>query len=1062
MTPSIGGLKDMAVVAAPGLEHRLRREISGDVWFDRFTHGRYATDASHYQMMPLGVVAPRSAAEAERAIALARAEGVSVLPRGGGTSQSGQTVNHSLVIDCSKYLNRILDLDVAGRRCAVEPGIVLDDLNRRLKPHGLWFPVDVSTASRATIGGMAGNNSCGARSLRYGVTRDNVLSIDALLADGSAAHFGPVAAGLQDLPAGSPLRPLAEDLLAIGVRESDEIAERFPKVQRRVGGYNLDALAPNAPVHNLAHILVGSEGTLGFSTRIELKLWPLMGRRAVGACHFARFYDAMDAAQYIVKLEPIAVELVDSTMIALARDIDMFRPTVNAVVRGEPDAVLLVEFAEEDWDENLRRMKQLNELMVDLGFAWDKAGPKRGGVVEVLDPKLQGAITNVRTAGLNIMMSMKDEGKPVSFVEDCAVPLQHLAEYTRRLTQVFEKRGTRGTWYAHASVGCLHVRPVLNLRLDKDKQAMREIAEEAFAFVREYKGSHSGEHGDGLVRSEFHEAMFGARLVCAFEEVKDRFDPGHLFNPGKIVRAPKFDDRTYFRYGPGYAGTPMTAAFDWSAYPGTGGGFQGAVEMCNNNGACRALDGGVMCPSYRVTRDERDVTRGRANTLRLAVTGQLGPGAFTSDEMAETMKLCVSCKACRRECPTGVDMARMKIEVLAARNAAHGLSLHSRLVGWLPRYAPIASRMPWLLNLRDKLPGAAALSERIADFSVRRTLPRWRSDWFRDPKSSDDLSPSLQGEGTDRHRSRVYPRSALYDERTSATADVRGRSGMGSGGGEANNCDAEFAEAPRPPPGRFAAGLPLAGGGEGPRDVVLFADTFNRYFEPENLHAAMKVLQAGGYRVQVATPSDGSRRPLCCGRTFLAVGRVAEARREAERTIATLAPLAARGVPVIGLEPSCIFTFRDEIPALMRDDRVQPIADQAVLFEEFLAREAGAGRLALPLKPLRGRALLHGHCHQKAFGAIAAVEAALRLIPNLDVETIESSCCGMAGSFGYHAETIDASLAMGELSLLPAVRRAPADAIVVADGTSCRHQIRDGAGREAVHVVHVLANSLSA
>jgi FAD/FMN-containing dehydrogenase/Fe-S oxidoreductase len=1034
---------DMTMMAAPGLEHRLRREISGDVWFDRFTRGRYATDASHYQMMPLGVVAPRSVAEAERAIALARADGVTVLPRGGGTSQSGQTVNHSLVIDCSKYLNRILDLDVAARRCVVEPGIVLDDLNRRLRPHGLWFPVDISTASRATIGGMTGNNSCGARSLRYGVTRDNVLSIDAVLADGSSAHFGPVAAGLQDLPAGAPLRPLAEDLLAIGVRESDEIAARFPKVQRRVGGYNLDALAPNAPVHNLAHILVGSEGTLGFSTRIELKLWPLMGRRAVGACHFARFYDAMDAAQHIVKLEPIAVELVDSTMIALARDIDMFRPTVNAVVRGEPDAVLLVEFAEDDWDENLRRMKRLGDLMGDLGYAWDKPAPKWGGVVEVLDPKLQAAITNVRIAGLNIMMSMKDEGKPVSFVEDCAVPLPHLAEYTQRLTQVFEKHGTRGTWYAHASVGCLHVRPVLNLRLDKDKQAMRAIAEEAFAFVREYKGSHSGEHGDGLVRSEFHEAMFGARLVRGFEEVKDRFDPGHLFNPGKIVRTPRFDDRTYFRYGPGYHGEPMTAAFDWSAWPGQGGGFQGAVEMCNNNGACRALDGGVMCPSYRVTRDERDVTRGRANTLRLAVTGQLGPDAFTSDEMAETMKLCVSCKACRRECPTGVDMARMKIEVLAARAAARGLSLHSRLVGYLPRYAPIAARFPWLLNLRDRLPGAALLSERIAAFSSRRTLPRWRSDWFRDPKSSTDLTPPLQGEGTIAEGDRGW--------------GLRGGA-VDDGGGPHRSSTSRTAVAPSWPAPR--AGLPLAGGGEGHRDVVLFADTFNRYFEPENLHAAMRVLHAGGYRVQVATPSDGSRRPLCCGRTFLAVGCVEEARREAERTMATLAPLAERGLPVIGLEPSCIFTFRDEIPALMRDARAKAIADRAVLFEELLAREAGAGRLALPLKPRPGRALLHGHCHQKAFGAVGAVEAALRLIPELDVETIESSCCGMAGSFGYHAETVDVSLAMGELSLLPAVRKAPADAIVVADGTSCRHQIKDGAGREAVHVVRVLADNL--
>jgi FAD/FMN-containing dehydrogenase/Fe-S oxidoreductase len=1021
----------MTIVAAPGLEHRLKREISGDVWFDRFTRGRYATDASHYQMMPLGVAAPRSVAEAERAIALARMDGVTVLPRGGGTSQSGQTVNHSLVIDCSKYLNRILDLDVAGRRCVVEPGIVLDDLNRQLKPHGLWFPVDISTASRATIGGMAGNNSCGARSLRYGVTRDNVLSMDAVLADGSAAHFGPVGAGLRDLPAGSPLRPLAEHLLAIGVRESDEIAARYPKVQRRVGGYNLDALAANAPLHNLAHILVGSEGTLGFSTRIELKLWPLLGRRAVGACHFGRFYDAMDAAQHIVKLKPIAVELVDRTMIELARNIDMFRPTIDAFVRGAPDAVLLVEFAEDEWAENLHRLKQLDALMGDLGFAWDKGGAKQGGVVEVLDPKLQAAITDVRTAGLNIMMSMKEEGKPISFVEDCAVPLEHLAEYTERLTQVFEKNGTRGTWYAHASVGCLHVRPVLNLRLDKDKQAMRRIAEEAFAFVREYKGSHSGEHGDGLVRSEFHEAMFGTRLVHAFEEVKDRFDPGHLFNPGKIVRAPKFDDRANFRFGPGYQGKPMTAALDWSAYPGVGGGFQGAIEMCNNNGACRALAGGVMCPSFRVTRDEKDVTRGRANTLRLAVTGQLGADAFASDEMAETMRLCVSCKACRRECPTGVDMARMKIEVLAARAAKHGLSLHDRLVGYLPHYAPVAARVPWLFNLRDSLPGAAALSERIAGFSARRSLPRWRSDWFRD-------HPPQKGEG-----------------KISFSA-AGGSPGWG-GGRAGDDSGAAHAEARSPPSGPLTrSDLPTSGGGESNRAVVLFADTFNRYFEPENLRAAVNVLNAGGYRVQVATPADGSRRPLCCGRTLLAVGRVEAARREAERTIAAIEPLAASGLPVVGLEPSCIFSFRDEIPAMVRDERAARIAGQAVLFEEFLAREAGAGQLALPLAPLRGSVVLHGHCHQKAFGAMGAVEAALRLIPDLEVETIESSCCGMAGSFGYHAQTIDMSLAMAELSLLPAVRKAPDDAVLVADGTSCRHQIKDGTGREAVHAARVL------
>ena len=567
----------MAETVLPGLERRLKAQLVGDVQFDAFARGRYATDASHYQIMPLGVVAPRSVQEAEHAIALARDEGVSVTARGGGTSQCGQTINSTLIVDCSKYLDHVIELDVTGRRCVVEPGIVLDELNRRLKPHGLWFPVDISTSSRATIGGMVGNNSCGSRSLRYGNTRENVLSVDALLADGSSAHFGPVAPDLSDLPDTSPLRPIAHDLLALGARDADLIRERFPQVQRRVGGYNIDALLPGRNELNLAHILVGSEGTLGFSTRIELKLSPLLGRRAVGAVHFGSFHTAMDTAQHIVKLGPIAVELVDRTMLGLAREIAMFQPTIDAVVHGDPDAILFVEFAEDDPKESVRRLMRLGELIGDLGIGWDKPGAKQGGVIEVFDPKLQTAITEMRTAGLNIMMSMKEEGKPVSFVEDCAVPLEHLADYTDRLTAIFEKHGTRGTWYAHASVGCLHVRPVLNLRLDKDVKAMRAIAEEAFDLVRAYKGSHSGEHGDGIVRSEFHEKMFGKELVRAFEEVKDRFDPKGLFNPGKIVRAPKFDDRNLLRYRPDYHVHDMPHATRlvglcgrWRRFPGRG------------------------------------------------------------------------------------------------------------------------------------------------------------------------------------------------------------------------------------------------------------------------------------------------------------------------------------------------------------------------------------------------------------------------------------------------------------------------------------------------------------
>ena len=679
------------------------------------------------------------------------------------------------------------------------------------------------------------------------------------------------------------------------------------------------------------------------------------------------------------------MELVDRTMLSLGREIAMFQPIIRTAVRGDPDAVLIVEFAEEDQVENIGRLKQLGELMADLGFGWGNPQRKWGGVVEISEPALQTGIAEFRAAGRNVMMSMKQAGKPVSFVEDCAVPLPHLADYTARLNAIFAKHGTSGTMYAHASEGCLHVRPVLNLKLEKDVKAMRAIAEETFAMVREYKGSHSGEHGDGLVRSEFHETMFGPRIIADFREVKHRFDPDNVLNPGKIVDAPKMDDRSLFRYPPDYRVGEMKTALDWSAWPGSGGGFQGAVEMCNNNGACRKLEGGVMCPSYRTTRNEKDVTRGRANTLRLAISGQLGPDALTSDEMMDTLKLCVSCKACRHECPTGVDMAKMKIEVLAARVASHGLSLRDRLVGYLPRYAGLAARLAPLANWRNHSPLLRSLFEKFAGISAQRTLPEWRRDVFK------------------------------------ADADAVG---------------------------------PVDG-----REIVLFADTFNRAYERENLDAALRVLVAGGYRVHIPRPADGGR-PLCCGRTFLSAGLVDQARAELDRLVTTYAPFALRGVPIIGLEPSCLLTLRDELLSLRSDDIAKSISAQALLFEEFLVREAEAGCLRLPLGPIAGKALVHGHCHQKSFGAFKPVEQALRLVPDLMVETIESSCCGMAGAFGYAADTYQASMDMAELSLLPAVRDADAAALIVADGTSCRHQIADGTDRSALHVARVLAMSL--
>ena len=966
------------------LQERLTRELEGDVLFDAFSRGRYSTDASIYQIEPIGVVVPRHERDALRALEIAADAGVAILPRGAGTSQCGQAVGAALVIDNSRHLNRLIELDVAARTAWVEPGLVLDDLNAQLKRHGLWYPVDVSTSAQATIGGMTANNSCGARSMRYGNMVHNVLAVDTWLTSGDTAIFAQVAEAprttADQAASGDAGAKLLATVRALFEREREEIAARVPKVQRRVAGYNLD-MASAGPF-NMAHLLVGSEGTLGYFRRIKLQLAALPTHKALGIVHFPTFYQAMDLTQHIVKLAPAAVELVDSTMIGLSREIAAFRATVDRTIRGDAAAILLVEFAGDDLGEQRAKLRELTELMGDLGLP--------DSVVEIDDPQLQRDVWEVRKAGLNIMMSMKGDGKPVSFIEDCAVPLEHLAAYTERLTRVFEKHGTRGTFYAHASVGCLHVRPVLDMRTAEGATKMRAIAEEACAMVKEFKGSYSGEHGDGLVRSEWIAPMYGERLTRAFAELKRAFDPKGLMNPGKIVAPPKMDDRELFRFKPGYETAPIATGLDWSEHEvgaeNRGRGFAAAVEMCNNNGHCRKFDAGTMCPSYRVTMDEQHVTRGRANALRLALSGQLGPDALTSSAMYATMELCVSCKGCKRECPTGVDMASMKVEFLHQYHRRHPRSLQDQLVAHLPRYARWGARLAPLSNLRDRMPGLAALSQALVGFSARRTLPVWRRDYFRGPSEA---------------------------------------SGAGTRG-----------------------------------EVVVLADTFNTYFEPENLRAAVKVLEAGGYRVTVAVPVDGGRA-LCCGRTYLAAGMVEEARAEARRTRDALAPHVARKVPIVGLEPACLLGLRDEFRALLPGAESDALASTALTFEEFLAREQRAGTLELPLQRSRyARALVHGHCHQKAFGLMPAVNAALALIPGLKVEAIQSSCCGMAGAFGYAAKHIEVSLKMAEASLLPAVRAAGDDTVIVADGTSCRHQIRDGAHREAQHVARVLAAAL--
>ena len=993
------------------LAQRLRQHTQGEVHFDSASRGRYATDASIYQIMPVGVLVPKTSDDVAIALAIARDLKVPVLARGGGTSQCGQTTAAALVIDHSKHLRRVLDVDIAARRATVEPGLVLDHLNAQLKPHGLWFPVDVSTSAQATLGGMAGNNSCGSRSIAHGNMVHNVAGMQAWLSNGELLDFGPVA---QATGRAAQIAAVVRDLAQ---QHRGAIEAHWPKVLRRVAGYNLDIFHPQSERPytadgsvNLAHLLVGAEGTLALTKTLTLQLAELPRHKVLGVVNFDSFHRAMDAAQHIVKLGPTAVELVDRTMIELSLDNPAFRPVIGTALIGKPAAILLVEFAASERSVCLQRLRDLVALMGDLGLP--------GSVVEMPDDAPQKALWEVRKAGLNIMMSLKGDGKPVSFIEDCAVPLQHLADYTAALTEVFARHGTRGTWYAHASVGTLHVRPILDMRQagpEGGAAKMRAIAEEAAVLVRRYKGAYSGEHGDGLCRGEWIAWQFGPKLNEALRAIKTALDPANLLNPGKIIDPPPMDAGALFRFPP--AGTPrpytriaIRPALDWSAWnvkadpvteavgaPGSGGDISGglasAVEMCNNNGHCRKFDAGTMCPSYRVTRDEQHVTRGRANTLRLALSGQLGVDAFTSDAVAQAMDLCVGCKGCKRECPTGVDMARMKTEFTAQYKQRHGHTLTDHLVASLPRQVHSLGRIAGLANWRNRSPLLRRLGQRWLGIAAGRSLPAFRSDTF---WRSQPATPFI---------------------------------------------------------GRDEA---IAAAAAGQRVAVLFVDTFNGGFETENALAAARVLQAAGYRLHTVTKAGGHH---CCGRTHLAAGMVDQAKASLGALLDALLPLAQAGIAIVGLEPSCLLTLRDEALVLGLGAKAETVAAQALLFEEFIAREARAGRLQLQLQPLRRPLLVHGHCHQKAFGAITPMLDVLTLIPGAQPQLIDSSCCGMAGAFGYEARHQAISMQMAEAALLPAIRAQP-DAVVVADGTSCRHQIADGTQRQAVHAAALLASLL--
>ena len=946
----------------------IQSKIKGKVLFDHFSRGRYSTDSSLYQMMPVGAVLPQDTNDVLELMNYSQRNNIPLLARGGGSSQCGQTVGECIVLDYSRHQNKILDLNVEEKTVWVEPGIVLDQLNAYLKPYGIWYPVDVSTSSRATIGGMTANNSCGSRSLYYGNMVNNVLAVEAILDDGTIHTFEDIDKNYLEITNNHNRKyEIIKKFLEIKDKTKEEIDLHFPITQRRVGGYNIDLINPNG--FNTSNILVGSEGTLSLFNKVKLKLWDIPKQKVLGVCFFKSFREAMSIVKEMVKLKPTTVELLDHNLIDLAKAIPLYAGEIKKYIKGNPEAVLMVEFIDDDINLIRQKLKDLESLVKSDNSENDFAAHE--------NLKDQKAIFEIRKAGLNILMSMKGDKKAVAFIEDCAVTLEHLADYTSGLKDVFKKYNTSGMFYAHASVGTLHVRPVLNMKTEEDVKNMRSIAEEAFAMVKKYKGSHSGEHGDGIVRSEFHEMMFGKKIVDAFEEIKDTFDPHGLLNPGKIVRAYKSDNRTKMRYKADYKAENITTHYDWSEW----GQFSDAVEMCNNNGACRKLDSGVMCPSYRVTKEEKDLVRGRANTLRLALSNQLPEGSFASKEMFETMELCVSCKACQRECPMSVDMAKMKSEFLSHYYQKFSMSMKDKVISDMPKLIWLIKIIAPLFNKIKNIPILNSIIEQIG-FSAKRQMPEVQN---------------------------IKPLKEIYQTQP------------------------ELAN-----------------------KVILLADTFNINFEIKNIMYAIKVLNKFGFEAIIPSFDDVNlSRPLCCGRTYISYGQMDKAKYEMNRMVNYLYKNGYAEMPVVGIEPSCLLTFNDEFKSIKGIENRDKLQNTFYLLEEFILDQIKKGN-SIASHSYNKNVLVHGHCHQKSQDRFKGL---LELLSTLKIKykPIDSSCCGMAGSFGYGSKNYEISKKMANLSLIPTINDNPDD-VVVANGTSCRQQIFDFSKRDAKHVSELLFN----
>jgi FAD/FMN-containing dehydrogenase/Fe-S oxidoreductase len=949
------------------LEQDLRKRVRGSVRFDAGSRLLYSTDASMYQVEPIGVVIPRDADDVMAAFDVARGHQVALLPRGGGTSLTGQTVNRALVLDFSQHMNQVLEVNAEEGWTRVQPGLVQDELNAHVRPLGLLFGPDTSTSNRATLGGMLGNNSGGSHSIAYGLTVEHVLELTTVLADGTRVVFGTLTAEAFDAKCrleGAEGR-IYREIAAIRQDFAEEIRARYPKHWRRVAGYNLNEAIKDFPL-NVARIVVGSEGTLLTVLEAKVRLVKRPARTALDVIHYRDIQEALESSQSILETGPYAVELTDKVILDLARN-NIEQSKRMAFVNGDPGAILIVEYAGETEAEVRGKIEALEARRARQRFGY--------AAHVAYDPGEQQSIWKLRKAGLGLLLGMKGDKKPIAFVEDTCVEPRHLKEFVPRFAEIFAKHDTTGAYYGHCSVGCLHIRPVIDLKTPRGLEQVRAIADEITDLVLEYSGTISSEHGDGRARSPFLARMYGPTLMGAFRRLKKAFDPDNRMNPGNIVDSPGILEN--LRYGVSYKTWEPKTLLDF----GPQGGFAAAVEMCNGVGACRKKLEGTMCPSYMATRDEEHSTRGRANALRAVLSGRLAPAEFTGRRLYEVMDLCLECKGCKAECPANVDMAKMKYEFLHHYYQANGLPLRNRLFGRIADLNALGARVPALANRLATLPLSRWLLEKVAGIDRRRPLPAFAPQTF----------------------------EQWFRGRTPPAAAPRG-------------------------------------------EVVLFHDTFLNYNTPAIGEAAVQLLEAGGYKVVLVDRK-------CCGRPMISKGMLTEAREHARYNVERLHPYAARGVAIVGLEPSCLLTLRDEWVDLLRTDEARTVARQSALLEQFLLRERERG-LDLPFARHGRQALLHGHCHQKALVGTAPTVAALAWA-GYAVSEVDSGCCGMAGSFGFEREHYDVSIALGNRRLAPAVKAASAETEIVAPGISCRQQIEHLAGRRAKHPAEALWQALA-